>query len=90
MFFSLQHAVLDPHVPHILRIEYEENWYDSEMLLIRFNFLRHVMRAILSVRPKCSHRCVSLKEIPSNKTCVNPQAHSEKLNRANRYENEMV
>ena len=27
-----------------------------------FNFLRHVMRAILSVRPKCSHRCVSLKE----------------------------
>ena len=29
-----------------------------------FNFLRHVMRAILSVRPKCSHRCVSLKDIP--------------------------
>ena len=29
-----------------------------------FNFLRHVMRAILSVRPKCSHRCVSLKETP--------------------------
>ena len=29
-----------------------------------FNFLRHVMRAILSVRPKCSHRCVSLKEAP--------------------------
>ena len=27
-----------------------------------FNFLRHVMRAIVSVRPKCSHRCVSLKE----------------------------
>ena len=27
-----------------------------------FNFLRHVMRAIWSVRPKCSHRCVSLKE----------------------------
>ena len=25
-----------------------------------FNFLRHVMRAILSVRPKCSHRWVSL------------------------------
>ena len=24
-----------------------------------FNFLRHVMRAILSARPKCSHRCVS-------------------------------
>ena len=27
-----------------------------------FNFLRHVMRAIWSVRPKCSHRCVSLTE----------------------------
>ena len=39
----------------------------SLILLIRdapdtFNFLRHVMRAICSVRPKCSHRCVSLKE----------------------------
>ena len=29
-----------------------------------FRFLRHAMRAILSVRPKCSHRCVSLKESP--------------------------
>ena len=29
-----------------------------------FKFLRHVMRAIRSVRPKCSHRCVSLKETP--------------------------
>ena len=29
-----------------------------------FNFLRHVMRAILSVRPKCSHRGVALKETP--------------------------
>ena len=29
-----------------------------------FNFLRHVMRAILSVRPKFSHRCVSLKKCP--------------------------
>ena len=28
-----------------------------------FNFLRHVMRAIWSGRPKCSHRCVSLTEI---------------------------
>ena len=27
-------------------------------------FLRQVMRAILSVRPKCSHRCASLKETP--------------------------
>ena len=29
-----------------------------------FKFLRHVMRAILSVWPKCSHRCVSRKETP--------------------------
>ena len=30
----------------------------------QFNFLRHVMRAILSARPKWAHRCVSLKEPP--------------------------
>ena len=47
------------------------------------------MRAIWSVRPKCSHRRVSLKETPL-KTCENPQAHDEKLYRANRYENKMV
>ena len=29
-----------------------------------FNFLRHVMRAIWSVRPNCSHRRVSQKETP--------------------------
>ena len=29
-----------------------------------FNFLRHIMRATLSVQPKCSHRCVSLKKFP--------------------------
>ena len=27
-----------------------------------FNFLRRAMRALWSVRPKCSHRCVSLTE----------------------------
>ena len=54
-----------------------------------FNFLRHVMRAILSVRPKCCHRCVSLKET-TLKPVQNPQACNQKLNRANRYENEMV
>ena len=42
---------------------------ESKILVIRkaldtLNSLRHVMGAILSVRPKCSHRCVSLKEIP--------------------------
>ena len=47
------------------------------------------MRAISSVRPKCSHRCVSLKETPL-KTCAIPQAHNQKLSRANRHENEMV
>ena len=54
-----------------------------------FNFLRYVMRAILSVRPKCSHRCVSLKETLL-KPVQNPPAHNQKLNRANRYENEML
>ena len=29
------------------------------------NILRHVMRAILSDRPKCSHRGVSLKKVPT-------------------------
>ena len=29
-----------------------------------FIFLRHVTRATWSVRPKCSHKCVSLKETP--------------------------
>ena len=53
-----------------------------------FNFLREVMRAMLSVTPKCSHRCVSLKESPF-KTCVNPEAHDQDVTRANLYENEM-
>ena len=51
------------------------------------NFLRHVMT--WHVRPKCSHRCVSLKETPF-KTSANPQPHNQNLNRANRYENETV
>ena len=54
-----------------------------------FNFLRHVMRAIWSGRPKCSHRCVSLTE-PSFKPVQNPQGHNQKVSRANRDENEMV
>ena len=53
------------------------------------NFLRHAMRALLSVRPKCSHRCVSLKESPL-KTCANPPAQDQNINWANLYENEMV
>ena len=36
----------------------------AEKRLIRLIGLRHVVRAVLSVRPKCSHRCVSLKEFP--------------------------
>ena len=35
-----------------------------EKRLIRSTFLRHVLRGALSVRPKCSHRCASLKESP--------------------------
>ena len=52
-----------------------------------FNFLRHAMRAISSVRPKCSHRCVSLKE-----TSLKPVQILEHttFSRANRFENEMV
>ena len=47
-----------------------------------FKCLRHAMRAILSVRPKCSHRCVAWKETPLKPVQI--------LNRANHYENEMV
>ena len=36
----------------------------SDIKILLTNFLRHVMRAIWSVRPKCSHRCVSLKKTP--------------------------
>ena len=32
---------------------------------LSFNCLRHVMKAILSARPECPHRCVSLKRIPT-------------------------
>ena len=39
-----------------------------------FKFLRHVIRAILSARPKCSHRCVSQKETPLK--CVEILTHS--------------
>ena len=35
-----------------------------------FKFLRHVIRAILSARPKCSHRCVSRKETPLKRVGV--------------------
>ena len=41
--------------PHLTKVREEPD---------TFNFWRHVMRAILPVRPKCSHRCVSLKESP--------------------------
>ena len=39
-------------------------WGALRETLDTFKILRHVMRAILSVRPTCSHRCVSLKETP--------------------------
>ena len=37
---------------------------DISISLICFKFLRHIMRAILSARPKFSHRCVSRRETP--------------------------
>ena len=46
------------------------------------------MRAILSVRPNCSHR-LRLSEGNPFKTSANPQAHNQKLSRANVYENEI-
>ena len=55
-----------------------------------FNFLRHVMRAIWSVRPKCSHRCVSLKGTSLKPMQILNQARNQKLSRAIRYENEMA
>ena len=71
---------------HEIAVQHE---YFLRKGLDTFKFFGHVMRAILSVRPKCSHRCVSLKETLL-KPCANPQAHNQKLSRANRYENEMV
>ena len=54
-----------PEVPE--KFEKKKFVFNFWPLIIRkapdtFNFLRHVMRAIWSVRPKCAHRCVSLKE----------------------------
>ena len=53
-----------------------------------FEFLRHVMGAISSVRPKCSHRCVSLKEFPFKLVPI--LKHAQDSNRATLYENEIV
>ena len=39
-------------------------WSNNRREPDTFKFLRHVMRAILSARPKCSHRCVSQQETP--------------------------
>ena len=52
-----------------LRLRVEGYWDCDTAPRIRkapgtFKCLRRVARAILSVRPKCSHRCVSLKESP--------------------------
>ena len=52
LLFKMQKGVFNPSLFVIL----------SEKRLIRLTFLRHVMRAIWSVRPKCSHKCVSLTE----------------------------
>ena len=47
-----------------------------------FNFLGHVMRAIWSVRSKCSHRCVSLTETslkPVQPSSTQPKTQPSKL-----------
>ena len=54
-----------------------------------FKFLRHVMRANLSVRPKCSHRCVSLKETPLKPVKILKHTTNNSAEQ-NAYENEMV
>ena len=54
-----------------------------------FNFLRHVMRAIWSCPTKVLSQ-MRLSESNLFKSCAYPQAHNEKLSRADRYENEMV
>ena len=61
----------------------------SEKALDTFKFLRHVMRAILSVGPKCSDRCVPLKETRLKPVQILKHT-TKKLSRANRYENGMV
>ena len=62
---------------------------NSENCLICSNLLRHVMRAILSVRPKCSHRCVSLKKSPQKSVQI--LKHATKIStEQNLSENEMV
>ena len=43
-----------------------------------FKIVRDVTGAILAVRPKCSHRCVSSEEIPYEK-CVNRRARDQKI-----------
>ena len=60
----------------------------SEKRLIHLNF-RDNVRAILSVRPKFSHRCISLQESSLN-LCNSSRARDQNINRANVYENEMV
>ena len=61
----------------------------SGFTLGNFKFLRHIGRAILAVRLKFSHRCVSLKESPS-KTCPSLQAREQNINQANVYESKGV
>ena len=59
-----------PHVPsHQFREASESALLRMAPRIVRevpdtLNFLRRALRAILSVRPKCSHRCFSLKESP--------------------------
>ena len=62
--------VFEPYFPKPYSARFRREAPDT------FKFLRHVIRAILSVQPKCSHRCVSLKETPLKPVCASPQAHN--------------
>ena len=67
--FSQQPAPQKHYVHKTYIKHFWENQLLAHCIIFReapdtFNFVRYVMRAIWSVRPKCSHRCVSLKESP--------------------------
>ena len=61
-----------------VRIALHEEFLSFRKAPDTFNFLRHVMRAIWSVRPKCSHRYVTLKET-SLKPVQILKAHNQKV-----------
>ena len=51
-----------------------KTWPNVRKVPDTLKFLRHAMRAILSVWPQCSHRCVSLKESPLKTVLIRKHA----------------